>query len=90
LHEWEIVKKSRGARYDALTAALGAEPAAETLECPLCHAMLEDSSLRFMRLHLRKAHPGSNIYDVKFASLVNLLKEYQRGQKAYLNLRNLK
>jgi hypothetical protein len=52
--------------------------------------MLEDSSLRFMRLHLRKAHPGSNIYDVKFASLVNLLKEYQRGEKAYLNLRNLK
>ncbi|HYR03927.1 MAG TPA: hypothetical protein VEO75_00950 [Nitrososphaerales archaeon] len=42
-----------------------------------------------MRLHLRKAHPGSNIYDVKFASLVNLLKEYQRGEKAYLSLRNL-
>jgi len=52
--------------------------------------MLEDSSLRFMRLHLRKSHPGSNIYDVKFASLVNLLKEYQRGERAYLNLRNLK
>ena len=68
----------------------GAGPATSTLECPLCHAMLEDSSLRFMRLHLRKSHLGSNIYDVKFASLVNLLKEYQRGERAYLNLRNLK
>ena len=68
----------------------GAEPATAAVECPLCRSTLEDSSLRFMRLHLRKSHPGSNIYDVKFASLVNLLKEYQRGEKAYLNLRNLK
>jgi len=67
----------------------GAEPATAAVECPLCRSTLEDSSLRFMRLHLRKAHPGSNIYDVKFASLVNLLKEYQRGEKAYLSLRNL-
>jgi hypothetical protein len=52
--------------------------------------MLEDSSLRFMRMHLRKSHPGSNIYDVKFASLVNLLKEYQRGQRTYLSLRDMK
>ena len=73
-----------------MTALPGAEPATATLECPLCHAFLEDSSLRYMRLHLRKSHPGSNIYDVKFASLVNLLKEYQRGERAYLSLRNLK
>jgi hypothetical protein len=87
---WEIVKKSRLECSVALRLVPGAEPTTPTLECPLCHSTLENSSLRFMRLHLRKAHPGSNIYDVKFASLVNLLKEYQRGEKAYLNLRNLK
>jgi len=86
----EIVKKSRDTSDNALTAVPGVEPATATLECPLCHSTLEDNSLRFMRLHLRKSHPGSNIYDVKFASLVNLLKEYQRGEKAYLNLRDLK
>jgi len=41
-------------------------------------------------MHLRKSHPGANIYDVKFASLVDLMKEYQRGEKAYLALRNLR
>jgi hypothetical protein len=76
--------------FSGLILIPGAEPATAAVECPLCQSTLEDNSLRFMRLHLRKAHPGSNIYDVKFASLVNLLKEYQRGEKAYLNLRNLK
>jgi hypothetical protein len=76
--------------FSRLRLVQGAEPATAVVECPLCQSTLEDSSLRFMRLHLRKSHPGSNIYDVKFASLVNLLKEYQRGEKAYLNLRNLK
>ena len=76
--------------FSRLRLIPGAGPATAAVECPLCQSTLEDNSLRFMRLHLRKAHPGSNIYDVKFASLVNLLKEYQRGEKAYLNLRNLK
>jgi len=51
--------------------------------------MLEDSSLRFLRLHLRKAHPGANVYDARFASLVDLLKEYKRQEKAYRALWNL-
>jgi len=65
-------------------------PAKTTIECPLCHSTLDEDSAKFMRMHLRKSHPGFNIYDVKFASLVNLLKEYQRGERAYLALRNLK
>lgn len=73
-----------------MNALSGAQPAGGTLECPLCRSTLDDSSLRFLRLHLRKAHPGANIYDVKFASLVDLLKEYQRGEKAYRALRNLR
>jgi len=43
-----------------------------------------------LRLHLRKAHPGANIYDVRFASLVDLMKDYQRREKAYRALRNLR
>jgi hypothetical protein len=43
-----------------------------------------------LRLHLRQAHPGANIYDIKFAALVNLMKEYQRGEQAYRVLRNLR
>jgi hypothetical protein len=61
-----------------------------TLECPLCCSVLDDSSLKFLRLHLRKVHPGANVYDVEFVSLVNLLKEYQRRENAYRAIRNLR
>jgi hypothetical protein len=61
-----------------------------TLECPLCCSVLDDSSLKFLQFHLRNVHPGANVYDVKFVSLVNLLKEYQRREKAYRAIRDLR
>ena len=73
-----------------LNADSGRRRAGDSLECPLCRSTLDDSSLRYLRFHLKKAHPGANVYDVKFASIVDLLKEYQRGEKAYLALRNLR
>jgi hypothetical protein len=63
---------------------------AATVECPLCCSALEDSSPRQLRQHLRQVHPGANIYDIKFVALVNLMKDYQRGEQAYRVLRNLR
>ena len=71
-------------------AAVSGRNQGQTLECPLCRSTLDDSSLKYLRFHLRKTHPGANVYDAKFASLVDLLKDYQRGEKAYLALRNLR